>query len=481
VALAVACAGVAAAAPLRAPKSPPVHICGNGKVLRGPATPPAGAVRVGLGQNLGTLTDDKPAGTTFWLAPGKHVLGNDEYDQVIPKNGDVYIGAPGAVLDGQGRNRYAFTQHAKNVVIRNLTIRNFTSPMNEGVVNHDGGRGWRILRNTIADNDGAGLMIGTSNIVQRNCITRNGQYGFQAYPDGVRNLVIDRNEISRNNTGDWEHKQEGCGCTGGAKFWDVTGAVVTRNYVHRNHGVGLWADTNNSGFRFEQNWFDRNEDEALFYEISYNAHIIANTFVRNALVKGREFAKDGDSFPVGAVYISESGGDRRVFGGRLATLQISRNRFVDNWGGVVLWENSDRFCASDANTSSGYCTKVGKATLKSCASTAIKSLPLRSDCRWKTQNVLVSDNLFSLRPRHIACTKYCGQQAIIANYGTYPDWSPFMGRVVQTAITSAQHNRFARNAYYGTWRFAHFEPGNFLTFAQWRAAGVHQDTGSVRH
>ena len=53
------------------------------------------------------------------------------FGQVIPKDGDVYLGAPGAVLDGQGINRAAFTQLAKDVVIRGLTIQNFVAPQDQ--------------------------------------------------------------------------------------------------------------------------------------------------------------------------------------------------------------------------------------------------------------------------------------------------------------------------------------------------------------
>ena len=48
-----------------------------------------------------------------------------------------------------------------------------------------------------------------------------------------------------------------CGCAGGVKFWAVNGATVTNNYVHDNHGVGLWADTNNVGFDIENNYIAR--------------------------------------------------------------------------------------------------------------------------------------------------------------------------------------------------------------------------------
>jgi len=38
------------------------------------------------------------------------------------------LGAPGAILDGRGLNRYAFTQGARHVTIRHLTIRGFVPP-----------------------------------------------------------------------------------------------------------------------------------------------------------------------------------------------------------------------------------------------------------------------------------------------------------------------------------------------------------------
>src|SRR5262249_59412313 len=108
--------------------------------------------------DLSTKTSESPPGTTFWIQPGTHTLGSDEYSQVVPKDGDVYLGAPGAVLDGHGFNRYAFTQQAQNVVIRYLTIQGFNAPADQGVVNHDSGNGWVIEYNTIQKNGGAALI-----------------------------------------------------------------------------------------------------------------------------------------------------------------------------------------------------------------------------------------------------------------------------------------------------------------------------------
>jgi hypothetical protein len=82
-------------------------------------TAPAGAILVdpAVPGDLDSKTRAAPAGSTFWLRPGTHTLGSGQYDQVIPKDGNTFLGAPGAVLDGQGKNNFAFTQHARNVTI----------------------------------------------------------------------------------------------------------------------------------------------------------------------------------------------------------------------------------------------------------------------------------------------------------------------------------------------------------------------------
>ena len=80
-------------------------------------------------------------------------------------------------------------------------------------------------------------------------------------------------------------------------------------------------------------------------------------FVRNGIGGG----PTNPGFPTSAIYISESGSDSRVPGTLRRHFPITGNKFVNNWGGVILWENSNRFCGSPANTSSGSCTLVGPA------------------------------------------------------------------------------------------------------------------------
>jgi parallel beta helix pectate lyase-like protein len=438
-----------------------------------PSPPPAAViVNPAVDNDLYAKTDTNPPGTTFWLGPGRHTLGADPLGQVIPKAGDAYLGAPGAVLDGRRVNRFAFTQDAPNVTIRNLTVQGFAAPPDQGVVNHDSADGWVVENSTIQDNRGAGLMAGAHQQVRHDCLRDNGQYGMNAYQDGNRivGLLVEGNEIVGNNTDDWETQLPGCGCTGGIKFWAVNGADVRGNWIHHNHGPALWADTNNNDFLIEGNLIEDNEGEAIFYEISYNLVVRANVVRRNTWVTGRAFALRGDNFPVAAVYLSESGGEPRV-PARVDKIDIYGNLFDDNWSGITLWENADRFCGSPANTSGGSCTRLVD-TVSRCTQPGIAGPPLYDDCRWKTQRVDIHGNVFRFDPARIGCGNgLCGRMAVLSNYGSYPDWSPYRGTVVQDAITSAQWNSWHGNTYAGPWTFMPHDVSQTLDATGWRAFG----------
>ena len=467
------------------PSEPPARICGDAALLTGPASAPPGAVVVPPGDN--SKIDLGRAGTTYWMAPGVHHLGGGEYSQITPGENAVFLGAPGAVLDGRGKNRYALTGKASGVTISFLTIRNFVAPMNEGTVNHDSGANWTIKNNTIVDNGGAGIFLGAGNVAAYNCLKDNSQYGFQAYGPvgGESNISLDHNEIVGNNTGDWEAKKEGCGCTGGGKFWDVRNVSVTNNYVHDNASVALWADTNNNNFLFEGNWIEGNDGQAIFWEISYNAAIKDNVIRQNLQSTARFRIRSGDNFPDAAIYISESGGDDRLPYDLVGspTIDVSHNLIEDNYNGIALWENADRFCGSAANTSTGYCTLVNPAVanLSTCTAAHIATEPYYSDCRWKTQNVKVHDNTFKMNPENFldCSTRRCGRNAIFSNYGTYPAWSPYKDDKIIKAITRDQGNVFSGNTYVGSWNFTPVDASSYVTPQVWMAEPYHQDAGST--
>ena len=133
-----------------APAVPTMTVCGNSSLLTGPSTPPAGAVVIPAG--LDDDTSYSTPNTTYWFAPGTHVIGTGEYDQIQPGNGDTYIGVPGAIFDGQYDNHSAFAGGATNVTIEYLTIEHFDAPGGEGAVNYESSANWTIEHNTLTLN-----------------------------------------------------------------------------------------------------------------------------------------------------------------------------------------------------------------------------------------------------------------------------------------------------------------------------------------
>lgn len=508
------------------PSTPPAAICGNADILTNPSsTPPANAVIVPAGDNS-SFNFNRP-GATFWFESGVHTLGDGAFAQIRTRSNTSYIGAPGAILDGRNKNRYAFVKpaleeedEAVNVTIRYLTIRNFgRKPQdtesglpdnnNEGVVNHDAGDGWTIEYNTISNNSGAGVFLGSNNVVRYNCLKDNGQYGFSMYKpphdegDGtgpvyavpaITNIVLDHNEIVGNNTDDWEALVDGCGCTGGGKFWDVKGAQVTNNWVHHNKSVGLWADTNNIDFLFEGNFINDNSGEGIWYEISYNATIRGNTFLRNAWVSGQ----NNHGSPGPAVYLSESGGNSLLAStvSGSDTLRVIDNYFEDNFSGVTIYENANRFCNSLGNTSTGYCTPFidppmipepyntsdynEPANPTHPCYTRISEPEFKENCRWHAKNIEVTDNEFYFDDTVVPCggSGYCGVQALMVTGEDNLKWSPYTVTGLQNDVMFNNGNRFANNHYYGKWRFAKGW-GERISFAAWQAAPYNQDAGST--
>jgi hypothetical protein len=462
-----------AAASVTWPTEPPAPICSNPDHWTGPTTPPSGAIVVPAGDNS-QLTQNwndaglSQAGKTYWFAPGVHTLGSDEFSQIQAGSGSTYIGGPGAIIDGQHKNLNAFTGEGHDVTIKYLTIRNFgtgTSNNDQATVNHDGGRGWTISHNLVIDNDGAGVALGPQSVTTRNCLKDNGQYGFTGFAGtntgGGINALLDHNEISGNNTDDWEARRDGCGCTGGGKFWENEDVIVSNNYVHDNHGVGIWADFNNRGFLIENNWIENNDAHGIEYEISYNFLIRNNVLIHNAVVMGKEeFGGVGDTFPAPAIYISESGGDSRA-GSKYSTSEIYGNYFQDNWDGITLWENADRYCRPGVEDTAASCPFFDQTR----------------GARNKTKNVAIHDNEFRFTKAGVDCANtLCGRNSLFSNWGVNRS---YFGDVIQKAITFKQNNKWYNNVYYGEWHFQPFDMGSDRTFAEWQAAPYSQDTGST--
>jgi parallel beta-helix repeat protein len=478
-----------------APSSPPAQVCGNSSDLTGPSSAPAGAVTIPAGNDTSySFSYDLQPNTTYWFAPGTHTFGSSQFGQMQALAGDKFIGAPGAILNGEGVNDYAFAPYnstSSGVTIEYLTIEDFVAGEGQAVIDIGGtGTGWTIENNTIENNpNGAAVDISSSSVVTENCLTGNGEYGFDGYQasgpalgGGPTNVTLTNNEISYN--GKAYYPDTSCGCSGGGKFWETGGGTVTGNYVHDNYDVGIWVDTNNYGFNISDNYISNNDAEGIDYELSYNAQIADNTLIDNG---NASFAQDP------AVYISESGGDSRVPGAYSGSFNITGNVMTNNWEGVRIWENSNRFCGNDQDgDSTSICPLVvpGTFTFTTCrahlaGSTASGNPDYFDNCRWKAQNVDVSGNTFnltSLSTLGSSCTtgSDCAENALLSEVATTPsDWSgadPYPGYTVPNNISNHQNNVFKDNVYNGPWQFEAFD-GLTLTPAEW-TTGLSNADGS---
>lgn len=347
--------------------------------------------------------------TTYWFAPGTHTLGTGEFNQIDPLAGDVFMGAPGAVIDGQNSNQSAFVGSATNVTIEYLTIQDFVPPGGQYVVNHDEASDWTLEYNTIQDNGdtqgsqlGAALGMGSGDVYEYNCVTHNGEYALNA---GGTGTTFDDNEVSWNGISYFP--DNACGCSGGIKYWVATNATIESNYIHDNYNVGLWVDTDNAGFLIEANYISDNWAEGIIYEISYNADITGNTFVDNGWGTG---SSGEGGIPYGeALYVNGSGGDPNVASNYSGSFTISSNTFTDNWDGVIIYQNPNRLCGSGDNASTGNCTLDNPSvyTTSSCSADDGSSTPQSSPdyfdyCQWKAQNITVKGNTFNFNPSDIA-------------------------------------------------------------------------------
>jgi parallel beta-helix repeat protein len=468
--------------------------------------------------------------TVYYLQPGLH------FGFIQADTGDVFIGGyyhgQTSILSGQyhhihwGIDSNPTDGDQANVIIEFLTVEKYQPNPNAAALNQDSNTGWLIKDNTIISNvPGAGAILGSGDSLVDNCLTRNGQYGFQSVATepwskdplttGPDNILIQGNEMSHNDICDFEGKLNNpaigwsnhdpipphkgnayCGTVtpsgdqGGFKLWETNNATVASNYIHDNYGPGAWADTNDANTTITGNRITGNDDAAIIEEASYNFAITNNYLADNDWAGGL----GNRGYPQPAIYISESGSDTTLGGvpGKYSIRSIiSGNTLVNNGGGVFLWQNSNRYCSDGAD---GACTLVrGGATGPFTSSACHVNLPSAAlstttfagsatgspledwwdGCLWRTENVLVTANVIDFNPAAITgCTAKawpdCGANGVFSEYGSPPNNEP--GWVVPTDITFFQNNSWTKNIYNGPSTFYAWNQGNDknpVSWAEW--------------
>jgi hypothetical protein len=375
------------------------------------------------------------------------------------------------------------------------------------------------------------MIAGANNILKSNCMTQNGQYGFQStdvvgfsvdsVTGGPYNVTVENNEISYNDTCDLEgtidnpaaglhdynpvpprYRNAHCGHVtgdgnqGGFKLWATDGVTIKDNYIHHNWGAGGWADTNNANTTWTGNTITDNDAGGIDEEISYNFSITHNYLARNDIFDGL----GNTQFPNPGIYVSESGSDT-TFGGVPACPEascahqgaypkqsvISDNTLVDNGGSIFLFQNSNRYCGDGSDPA---CTLVrGRDSQRFTMSACRAHLP-SSDidittyvgkqtgsppenwydgCMWRAENVTITHNRIDFNPAKLP---YCNKTAWPAcgaggMFSEYGGPSGPGGWVVPTDITFFQNNHWSDNVYNGPSTFYAWNQGSGANPVSW--------------
>lgn len=476
--------------------------------------------------------------TVYYLEPGTHI-GSFMADQNDSFVGGLSHGTRTVLTGNYSGLNWGIDSNSSNgnqagVTIEYLTIEKYQPVGEAAAVNQESNTDWTLQYNTITMNvPGAGVILGSNNVLRDNCLTLNGQYGFQSVATsawgldpmtrGAYNVTVEGNEISYNDTCDFEglidnpaigwskynpvpprYRNPHCGKVqpdgnqGGFKLWQTNGVTIKGNYIHDNWGPGAWADTDNANTTYTGNTFINNDDGAIIEEISYNFAITNNYMADNGWVGGL----GNPGFPTPAVYISGSGSDT-TFGGVPACPKkecpdqpsypaqsvVSGNTLVNNGGNIFLWQDSNRFCSDGFD---GICTLVhggfsGPFTVKQCKAnipsasidtttyigkrTGSPSQDWWDGCIWRTTNVRITHNVIDFNPAEIAhCNKSdwpaCGVGGIFSQYGST---DPYVSANIPTQLTFYQNNSWSDNIYNGPSTFFVWNQGSNDNPVSWEA------------
>ena len=153
-------------------------------------------------------------------------------------------------------------------------------------------------------------------------------------PDGVASdRRLDHNEIAGNNTDDWETaRSTAAAAPAAASSGRPPDADVTDNWVHDNHSVGLWADTNNTRLpHLAATTSTATTPRASSTRPATTRRSRTTPSSRNGLVAGPEDARLPDPGALPLRVRQRPAGRRGV----RHAFRIIGNRFMDNWAGVI--------------------------------------------------------------------------------------------------------------------------------------------------
>lgn len=287
-----------------------------------------------------------PTGTTFCVT-GTHNW------TLTPKAGQKFIGP--AIFDGQGTTSHAFVATAPNVVLQNLTIRNYDpdgGPQDAAIHIDDSdsvknaASGWQLRNLDVSGStaDGSGSGTNWTFIGGRYHDNRIGGI-MGAMGNGV---TLDGVEIDHNNftNSTYTTRNWSCGDEAGGIKWVTNDLTIKNSYVHHNACKGIWADLSAERSIITNNRVYDNWDEGIFFEISSTATITGNDVRRNGL---RNYNGNCSNFGWGGGITTSNSGRTEAAGN--GTVDIGGNSLVDNCNSITVVDISGRdegVCPCDA-------------------------------------------------------------------------------------------------------------------------------------
>lgn len=218
-------------------------------------------------------------GTVFCWAPGAYVLTS----LITLKNGTQMIctARRACLLTGMDtyRGGFASAYGSSGQVIRGFVLERFKHLENTWPISPLQVRAGGLMEDNESRYNYQGADLDSDNTLRGNYLHHNARYGLSGGPG--KNIVIEGNDISFNNTGKFDF-----GDAGGSKLVGtqdpagLVGVIWRGNYVHDNYGVGIWSDGNVKDVVYESNRVENNALTGIFHEISWKA-VIRNNVVRN--------------------------------------------------------------------------------------------------------------------------------------------------------------------------------------------------------
>jgi parallel beta-helix repeat protein len=230
-------------------------------------------------------------------------------------------------------------------------------------------------------------------VVAHNHIHHNAEIGLVGYF-----ARADSNEIAYNNTAKFRRDWEG----GGTKFFQCNGVLIRGNYVHDNHGTGLWTDFENDNVTISGNTVTANNWMGIHHEISWRATITNNVVTGNGLA-------NPNSAEGGGIQISNSGGTGTT---------ISGNTLVGNKNAVVLMEQNRGSGTQGVFTTRNVSVHDNTITMAGTQRTVVHQYAGDGSI-WTTKNNHFEHNTYNLQTAALAPFEWAGANRTDAQWRAY--------------------------------------------------------------